>query len=137
MRCSEILGLRGEYVFDTYIYLCAQYDEYGYRDTKTKDKHNIPLASRMIDDLWELAALNGRGFIFSADGGATPVNHRVVYKGLLAALHRMGMPPEEIKERGLCVHAWLFNVVIATSMLQYRATKSGGKRSKGTGGYRA
>jgi integrase len=106
MRCSEVLGLRGEYVFDSYIYLCAQYDEYGYRDTKTKDKHNIPLASCLIDELRELIALNGKGFLFSVDGGATPVCRRVVYNGLLSALHKMGMSKAEIKERGLCVHAW-------------------------------
>jgi integrase len=48
MRASEALGLRGEYVYDDHIYLCAQYDEYGYRETKTKDKHNIPLPRRLF-----------------------------------------------------------------------------------------
>ena len=36
MRCSEVLGLRGEFVYDDHIFLCGQYDEYGYRETKTK-----------------------------------------------------------------------------------------------------
>jgi integrase len=30
MRASAILGLRGEYIFDVYIHVHAQYDEYGY-----------------------------------------------------------------------------------------------------------
>jgi integrase len=48
MRASEVLGLRGGFVYDDHIYLCKQFDEYGYRDTKTKDKHNIPLPSELI-----------------------------------------------------------------------------------------
>jgi integrase len=40
MRASEVLGLKGAFVYDDHIYLCKQYDEYGYRDTKMKDKHN-------------------------------------------------------------------------------------------------
>jgi integrase len=36
MRCSEVLGLRGEYVFNDHIYLCGQYDEYGYREQKPR-----------------------------------------------------------------------------------------------------
>ncbi|GHV95075.1 hypothetical protein AGMMS50293_13950 [Spirochaetia bacterium] len=43
MRASEVLGLKGGFVYEDHIYLCKQFDEYGYRDTKTKDKHNIPL----------------------------------------------------------------------------------------------
>jgi integrase len=30
MRAGEIMGLRGEYVFDDYIYVCGSYGEYGY-----------------------------------------------------------------------------------------------------------
>jgi len=36
MRLSEIAGLKGEFVFDTHLFLCGQYDNYGYRETKTK-----------------------------------------------------------------------------------------------------
>jgi integrase len=58
MRASEILGLRGEYIFDEYIHVCAQYDEYGYRPTKTKEKRNIPLAPMIISELRQLALKN-------------------------------------------------------------------------------
>ena len=51
MRCCEVLGLCGEYVFDTHIFLCGQYDEYGYRETKTKTKHHIPLAAELVNDV--------------------------------------------------------------------------------------
>jgi integrase len=106
MRAGEVLGLRGEYLFDTHLYLCAQYDKFGYRETKTKFKHNVPLPPRMVEELNELKAINGQGFIFSTNGGASPVNNRYLYDGLLDALEKIGMSEGEIKERGLCFHAW-------------------------------
>jgi integrase len=49
MRIGEILGLRGEYVFDKYIYICGQYGDKGYKPyTKTKENRNIPLIPEMI-----------------------------------------------------------------------------------------
>jgi integrase len=51
MRASEILGLRGENVFNEYIHVCAQHDEYGFRPTKTKEKRDIPLAPMILDEL--------------------------------------------------------------------------------------
>jgi hypothetical protein len=65
------LGLKGGFVYDDHIYLCKQFDEYGYRDTKTKDKHNIPLPAGLINDLKELGRMNGEGFVFSLGGGET------------------------------------------------------------------
>jgi integrase len=106
MRSCEVLGLRGEYVFDDHIYVCAQYDEYGYRPTKTKDKQNIPLAPCFIGELRELAVMNGKGFIFSLDGGATPVSRKSMYDGLHSASMQIGISREEISERSLHLHAW-------------------------------
>jgi integrase len=106
MRSSEVLGLRGEYVFDDHIYLCKQYDEYGYRDTKTKDKHNIPLTGDMINDLKKLKAMNGEGFLFSLDGGSEPICRRTMYDDFHRALNRIGIDDEEIADRHLHLHAW-------------------------------
>jgi integrase len=106
MRSSEVLGLRGEYVYEDHIYLCKQYDEYGYRDTKTKDKHNIPLTRDMIGGLKELKAMNGDGFLFSLDGGNEPVCRRTMYDGFHRALKRIGLSDEEISGRHLHLHAW-------------------------------
>jgi integrase len=106
MRCSEILGLRGEYVYDDHIFLCGQYDEYGYRETKTKIKHHIPLTEELVRDLRELIAVNGQGYLFSLDGGATPVTRRHIYNGYIMALHNIGMSDTVIAARGLNVHAW-------------------------------
>jgi integrase len=106
MRASEVLGLKGGFVYEDHIFLCKQYDEYGYRDTKTKDKHNIPLPSEMIDSLLELRAMNGQGFIFSLDGGATPVCRKTIYRDYHRALENIGISEDEIAERHLHLHGW-------------------------------
>ncbi len=106
MRVSEVLGLKGCYLYDGYIYLCMQYDTYGYRPTKTKDKHNIPLPASMIADLNELKRINGDGFLFSTDGGGKPVGRRTIYLHLQSALRNIGITDTERKERKLHVHGW-------------------------------
>jgi integrase len=107
MRCCEVLGLRGEYVFDDHIFLNAQYiKKYGYRATKTKIKHHIPLTAQVVAELRKLMKLNGQGYIFSLDGGAKPVTGRHIYNGLQKALINIGITEKEIKERGLNIHAW-------------------------------
>ena len=107
IRCCEVLGLRGEYVFDDHIYICAQHDnKYGYRDTKTKTKHHIPLTREVIADLKKLKEVNGEGYLFSLTGGDKPVSRKHIWSGLRKALNNIGIADEEIKERGLNVHAW-------------------------------
>ena len=107
IRCCEVLGLRGEFVFDDHIYICAQYDnKYGYRATKTKTKHHIPLTAEVIDDLNKLKAVNGDGFLFSLTGGDKPVSRKHIWAGLRKALKNIGMSKEDIETRGLNVHAW-------------------------------
>jgi integrase len=106
MRTSEVLGLRGEFVYDDHIYLCAQYDKYGYRETKTKDKHNIPLPQAIIRELRELMKKSGDGFLFSHDGGAEPICRKTMYDNYHKALTRIGINQEETKSRGLTLHAW-------------------------------
>jgi integrase len=106
MRISEVLGLKGEYVYDGHIFVCAQYDEYGYRPTKDKGKNNIPLTSELIRDLQKLKKINGEGYLFSLTGGDKPVTVRHIYNGLRRALRNIGITDEEMKSRGLNVHAW-------------------------------
>jgi hypothetical protein len=114
MKASEILGLRGENIFDEYIHVCAQHDEYGYRPTKTKKKRNIPLALMIINELRQLAAENNNGYVFSLDGGETPVTRKLMYNKFHKALQAIGMTQEEIKRRGLSMHSWrhFFNTTL-------------------------
>jgi integrase len=114
MRIGEILGLRGEYVFEDYIHVHAQYDEYGYRPTKTKETRNIPLAPVIMGELRRLMGRNGQGFVFSLDGGATPVSRMLIYKKFHKALVKIGISKEETRRRGLSIHSWrhFFNTTL-------------------------
>jgi len=91
MRANEIVGLKGCYVYDDHIYLCMQFDQYGYRPTKTKDEHNIPVPSAVIDVLKELKKTNGDGFLFSTDGGAKPIDRHTLYRKFHKALTNIGI----------------------------------------------
>jgi integrase len=106
MRASEVIGLKSGFVYDEHIYLCMQYDEYGYRPTKTKDKHNIPLTADLINELKEIKRQNGEGFIFSLDNGETPMKRRTMYDQYHMALRNIGISDDEIAERHLHLHAW-------------------------------
>lgn len=106
MRAGEILGLRGEYVFDDYIYVCGSYGEYGYGPTKTKETRFIPLIPEMIGLLKKLMARNGKGYVFSLDGGGKPVCRKHIYDEFHRALKRTGIDQAEIARRGLSIHSW-------------------------------
>jgi integrase len=106
MRAGEIMGLRGEYVFDQYIYVCGSYGEYGYGPTKNKETRFIPLIPDMIALLRRLMERNGKGYVFSQDGGAKPVYRKYFYREFHQALTRIGIEQEEIKRRGLTIHSW-------------------------------
>jgi integrase len=70
MRIGELLGLRGEYVFDDYVRVCGQYStKYGFTETKTKKNRDIPITKVIRADLGELIKLNKDGYLFSEDGG--------------------------------------------------------------------
>jgi integrase len=114
MRIGEVLGLRGEYVFDDYICVCAQYGEFGYGPTKTKERRNIPLARVVRGELQRLMERNGRGYLFSDDGGETPVTRRNVYEDLMRALTVVGIDRAEARRRGITLHAWrhFFNTTL-------------------------
>ena len=94
-------------MFDDYILVCGQYSKFGYLPhTKTKHNRYIPLIPEMIDLLRKLMERNGKGFVFSANGGATPICHTVLFKGYHEALQKIGIDKKEIKRRGLTLHSW-------------------------------
>jgi integrase len=105
MRIGEILGLRGEYVFDDYILVCGQFGNNGYVPyTKTKQDRSIPLIPQYIALLRGFN--NGNGFVFSVNGGAVPVTQQYIRQGFRKALIEIGIPKAEIDRRGLTVHSW-------------------------------
>jgi integrase len=115
MRISELRGLRGEYVFDDYIYVCGQYTRHGYKGhTKTKQNRNIPITGAMRRELDDLIGRNGEGFVFSEDGGKAPVTMERINRGFEKALGNIGIDHAGRLERNLSFHAWrhFFNTVL-------------------------
>jgi len=107
IRISELMGLRKEHIFENYICIKGQYTAFGYvTHTKTKQDRNIPITSLMRDELEELIQLNGDGFVFSEDGGETPVRRDKIHRQFAKALTSIGINRAEQLERKLSFHAW-------------------------------
>jgi integrase len=118
LRIGELRGLRGIDVFDDYIFIRGQYTYHGYSDkTKTKKNRNIPITAEIRRDLDELVSLNGDGYVFSEDGGATPVTANRLNKLFGKALERIKIDGAEKKRRNLSFHSWrhFFNTMLRMS----------------------
>jgi integrase len=114
MRHGELLGLRGEFVFETYIDVCAQYNRYGYGDVKTHKPRNIPIPAGLRRDLETLMEDNGQGYLFSMNNGKSPVTRKQVYQAMYEALANIGIDEKQRKERNLSMHGWrhFFNTTL-------------------------
>jgi integrase len=114
MRIGEILGLRGEDVFDDYIKVCGQYTRYGFRKTKGKEIREIPITALLRGELQGLIGINGMGYLFSEDGGNKPVARSMLYREFYRALERIGISGVERKKRNLSFHGWrhFFNTTL-------------------------
>ncbi len=114
MRFGEVMGFRGEFLFEDYITVCGQYTSYGYTDTKTHESRNVPISSTILRDLTELRNSNGAGFLFSENGGKTPLGRKSVYDELYSALRKIGIDENERRRRNLSFHGWrhFFNITL-------------------------
>jgi integrase len=126
MRIGEVLGLRGEYLFDTFVKVCAQYNKWGYGDTKSHKERDVPIPEIMKSGLEELKALNGSGFLFSTDKGATPVSRfhvREIYEEVLGFI---GIDNIERVRRGITFHSWrhFFNTTLVMANVTDRKVQS-------------
>jgi site-specific recombinase XerD len=90
MRHGELLGLRGEFVSDMEIKVCAQYNQFGYTDTKNHKSRTVPITPELRGDLQTLIEMNGQGFLFSSDGGKKPIRRDEVAANYHAALAAPG-----------------------------------------------
>jgi integrase len=106
MRIGEVLGLRGEHVFDDYITVCGQYTRYGFLKTKNKESREIPITALLREELQERIDINGTGYLFSEDGGNKPIARSMIYREFYQALGRIEISGEERKKRNLSFHGW-------------------------------
>jgi integrase len=60
----------------------------------------------MMALLRKLMIKNGKGFVFSLDGGATPVSNTYIRRAFDSALQKIGIKKTEIQRRGLSLHGW-------------------------------
>jgi integrase len=116
MRIGEVRGLRKEHVFGDYIRVCGQYTHrHGYKDkTKTKHDRDIPITAEMRRELESLLEANGDGYVFSDDGGATPLAPERIYRAYGKALDNIGIDHKARLDRNLTFHAWrhFFNTAL-------------------------
>jgi integrase len=115
MRVGELRGLRAGHVFNDYIHVCGQYTRYGYKNaTKTKVNRKIPITPLIKQELDGLINANGNGYIFSEDGGDTPLSMDSIHAHFNSALKNIGIDGGERKARNLSFHAWrhFFNTVL-------------------------
>jgi integrase len=116
MRIAELRGLKGDKVFSDYIHVCGQYNSrHGYKEqTKTKHDRNIPIAKEVYQELEPLLKANGKGYVFSDDGGIKPVTSERIGRAFEKALEGIGIGHEERLGRNLTFHAWrhFFNTAL-------------------------
>jgi integrase len=106
MRIGELLGLRSEFVHDDFIEVRARYNtKYGYGDVKNHKPRNVPIPAGLRAKLETLIERNGTGYVFSANGGETPVKRSDVSCGLSRALENIGIDCGEQKKRHLTLHS--------------------------------
>jgi integrase len=118
LRIGEARGLRAENIFDDYIYVRGQYTRYGFSpNTKTKHNRNVPITPLMRSELEELMRINGEGYIFSENGGESPVTAEKIARHYVLALKRIGINHEEKMKRQLSFHSWrhFFNTMLRLS----------------------
>jgi len=118
LRIGELRGLKCEYVFDDYIFITGQYNDYGYiPHTKTRHNRNIPITPMIRQEIDELLKANGAGYVFSDDGGITPVSTSRINRQFDKALENIGISHEEKLKRNLSFHSWrhFLNTLLLTS----------------------
>ena len=106
MRIGEVMGLRGEYITAKHIIVNGQYNKYGYTDTKNHKSRTIPIPDKVMEELNKQKEVNGNGYLFSLDGGKTPIGRKAISDALTRALTKLGIDKAEQKERGLSFHSW-------------------------------
>jgi len=127
LRIGELRGLRGEDIFDNYIHVHGQYLIKKYVDhTKTKADRTIPISAVMRKMLDDLILNNGKGYVFSVDGGKTPITNDWLNKGFNRALKNIGISYEEKLKRNLSFHAWrhFLNTLLLTSNVSIKKVQN-------------
>ena len=116
MRIGEIQGLMGSCLRgDSYLEVAGQYTAFHeYTETKTHETRHVTIPAIVARGLWRLCELNGEGYLFSTDGGTTPISRSQIYRRFQGALAGIGIDREEQVRRNLTFHKWrhFFNTTL-------------------------
>lgn len=104
LRRGEIRGLRVEDLDGDYVSISRSYGKFGPGPTKTKWLRRIPITGRVADHLRQIAPSNG--YLFSVNGGASPVHSNRIASFFIKALSRSGVPEEQRRDRRISFHSW-------------------------------
>lgn len=109
MRAGEIIALTIDGILEHEIRVNKSYSEkFGMGTTKTSKKRNIPITSEihgLLLSIYHSNPHNGSRFIFTAPDGM-PMEAWNGRKALYAALQRIGISKQEIKDRSITFHSW-------------------------------
>lgn len=108
MRMGELQALQKENVHEKYLEINRSWDRtYGLKCTKTGKDRSIPIQKELYEELSQLMRKQTKGnFVFSADGGKQPVDHKAIAKWHQRALAKIGIVEEERRNRHLSFHSW-------------------------------
>ena len=122
MREGEIRALTREDVKEDHLEVCHSFDvTVGIKSTKADKAREIPIPSELRRELLYWAPEHG--YIFSIDGGETPVNPDYMLDNLYARMESLGI---QYKTRRLCFHSWrhFFNTRLIASGVQGEITRA-------------
>lgn len=92
---------RGEY----YLEVSGQHNLFHeHIDTKTHEMRYVTIPSIVAVQLVLLQDINGDGYLFSTDGGTTPISRSAIYRHFQRALEDVGIGREEQRRRNLTFH---------------------------------
>jgi integrase len=105
LRLGEILALRPENVTDTKISVEYSWNRIeGLKGTKTGKKRIAPIPPGLATTVNNyIVAHNITSFIFSANKGRTPIDHKAVYKHFWSALKKSGI---DYESRNITFHSY-------------------------------
>ena len=125
LREGEVRALRAEDIHSDYILVSHSYDlKFGLKDTKTHKTREVPIPDMLYKLLQQLGQ-GHPGYIFSYDGGKTPLNVSML-RSLYRALERLGISEQQRKERNICFHSWrhFFNTTLRAGNISDSKTQA-------------
>jgi len=116
LRLGEILALRPENISETAITVEHSWNHLeGLKCTKTGKTRTVPISLELGKALNSYIQTNHiNGFLFSANKGKTPIDHKTVYKHFKYALAKIGINEETREKRNISFHSYrhTFNTIL-------------------------